>query len=310
MAKAKSTCSIDGCETRVKARGFCCMHYKRFLRHGDPLAGAAFRDSSQGCSIEGCGREHYCKSLCEMHYQRLRKTGTPYIPCLTCGKEVGEIGPRAAHYCSEECKPVCRIDGCERYARVSGEVCAHHRKVIRDNDGADPAYVWASERKCVVCGKEGWDDPSGPGRKYCSWACSAIHHAYEKTGVARPDYMVCVLCGEEFSIGVTEETGKRMPTTALYCRPCGKKGNPEARRLVVYGVTPEQYSAALERGCEICGDHPETLAIDHDHKCCPSSRKRTCGQCVRGFLCRKCNTGIGMLRDSEELLSRAIEYLS
>ena len=30
-------CSIDGCEKRHVARGFCRQHYQRWQRHGDPL---------------------------------------------------------------------------------------------------------------------------------------------------------------------------------------------------------------------------------------------------------------------------------
>ena len=35
------TCSIDGCENGGKLRrGWCDMHYRRWRRHGDPLAGS------------------------------------------------------------------------------------------------------------------------------------------------------------------------------------------------------------------------------------------------------------------------------
>ncbi len=35
------TCSVDGCETDIIfSRGWCNRHYKRWWRHGDPLAGA------------------------------------------------------------------------------------------------------------------------------------------------------------------------------------------------------------------------------------------------------------------------------
>lgn len=33
------TCSVDGCERREKARGYCSTHYSRWRKHGDPLAG-------------------------------------------------------------------------------------------------------------------------------------------------------------------------------------------------------------------------------------------------------------------------------
>lgn len=29
-------CSVGGCERRVRARRLCSMHYKRWLKHGDP----------------------------------------------------------------------------------------------------------------------------------------------------------------------------------------------------------------------------------------------------------------------------------
>lgn len=41
MAAPKPTCSIDGCNSHVRARGWCRSHYGRWQQHGDPTAGAA-----------------------------------------------------------------------------------------------------------------------------------------------------------------------------------------------------------------------------------------------------------------------------
>ena len=36
-----AVCSIDGCNRPIKARGLCNGHYKRQVKHGDPLGGRA-----------------------------------------------------------------------------------------------------------------------------------------------------------------------------------------------------------------------------------------------------------------------------
>jgi hypothetical protein len=67
----------------------------------------------------------------------------------------------------------------------------------------------------------------------------------------------------------------------------------------------EDYEEILYRQkgvCAIC-DKPETgnkrLAVDHQHGT----------KVIRGLLCSKCNTGIGLFNDSPGLLFSAIKYL-
>jgi hypothetical protein len=60
-----------------------------------------------------------------------------------------------------------------------------------------------------------------------------------------------------------------------------------------FNLTKEQYEKMSKNGCMICNDVPErNLHVDHDHACCESNN-RTCGKCVRGVVCNKCNTLIG-----------------
>lgn len=70
-----------------------------------------------------------------------------------------------------------------------------------------------------------------------------------------------------------------------------------------YNITLEEYRKLLEGQngvCKICGkSDSKALSVDHSH---------ITGE-IRGLLCQKCNSGLGMFNDSPELLNKAIEYL-
>ncbi len=67
-------------------------------------------------------------------------------------------------------------------------------------------------------------------------------------------------------------------------------------------------------GCAVCANQSDLPHIDHDHSCCPvnkNGRKRkTCGSCVRGALCYRCNIALGLLDDSLAKLTGMITYLT
>jgi hypothetical protein len=79
-----------------------------------------------------------------------------------------------------------------------------------------------------------------------------------------------------------------------------------------FKMKPEQYIEKLsEQGgvCAICGKASEKrLHVDHNHACC--SGDKTCGKCIRGLLCFRCNAGLGFFLDDRYSLSKAIEYLT
>ncbi len=80
-----------------------------------------------------------------------------------------------------------------------------------------------------------------------------------------------------------------------------------------YGITPAQLDALVEAqggGCAICKlalVSSKTTHIDHDHACCPG--KKSCGACVRGVLCHRCNLALGMFDDDPARLRDAAAYL-
>lgn len=78
----------------------------------------------------------------------------------------------------------------------------------------------------------------------------------------------------------------------------------------LYGITPEKLDDIINRQdgkCPICLLPLTKPVIDHDHRCC--SGKESCGKCVRGALCGKCNAGIGLLGDNPDALLRAAQYV-
>lgn len=73
--RTASPCSLEGCVSPVKARGWCAMHYHRWQRHGDPLGGGTFRIYKQGqpCRFAGCDGPSVSQGYCGTHVNRLRK---------------------------------------------------------------------------------------------------------------------------------------------------------------------------------------------------------------------------------------------
>jgi Recombination endonuclease VII len=74
------------------------------------------------------------------------------------------------------------------------------------------------------------------------------------------------------------------------------------RDLKRYGLTRDEYDSLVAKGCAICGGPPNgkgRYALDHDHK----TNK------FRGLLCSSCNVAIGLFKESQDVLTRAKQYL-
>lgn len=81
-----------------------------------------------------------------------------------------------------------------------------------------------------------------------------------------------------------------------------------------YGVGPTWYEETLAKQggkCAICNTTEPggtgRFNIDHDHKCCPI-KSRSCGKCIRGLLCSRCNLRLFGLEDSN-WITNAFTYL-
>lgn len=155
----------------------------------------------------------------------------------------------------------------------------------------------------------------------------------------------CRTCGEEKSLDAfypsRQKSGK-----AVQCKACQiaqaieRMKNPERRAarnlwaneyakknpdkiweksLRRYGITLLIYNRMLTAqgdGCAICGvtipvgrgARNGRFSIDHDHSCCPD-KTRSCGKCVRGLLCSRCNTMFALALDNPDVLIKGAAYL-
>ena len=97
--------------------------------------------------------------------------------------------------------------------------------------------------------------------------------------------------GSAFALNRTHKDGLQH-----YCYNCHRD-----RR---YGLVPGQYDDLMREQsglCRICRQASDReLCVDHHHET----------GAIRGLLCHACNSGLGMFRDSPEMLARAIQYLS
>ena len=108
---------------------------------------------------------------------------------------------------------------------------------------------------------------------------------------------------------------KYTETNTRPCKVCTNLRASKYRLIEKYGLTPErlkQMLVAQDYGCAICPEKFDLDAkypfdVDHDHNCC--SGEKTCGDCIRGILCRSCNRGLGAFKDNMKYLQSAIEYL-
>ena len=116
----------------------------------------------------------------------------------------------------------------------------------------------------------------------------------------------CTVCGEEKPVEEFSNTRKNQPRDESVnreyykhpqCKPCQGRGAQAVKKIKKDPLTPQP-----KKTCDNCGKefkNKQDILLDHDH----------CSEKFRGWLCRRCNAGIGQLGDDIKGLSGAIIYL-
>lgn len=123
-------------------------------------------------------------------------------------------------------------------------------------------------------------------------------------------FVKCKFCNNEFKallIKIRQGKGKYCSQQCYHEARTSPLSNKEKNKIyqakLRYGLIKHDYLKLMETtNCSICNTllSKSEKYIDHCHLT----------QKVRGVLCNKCNTGLGMFKDSILLLQNAIQYLN
>jgi hypothetical protein len=216
---ADGTCTELDCTAAVVGRGLCRKHYMRWWRVN---GGQLHRPKPDACTVDGCDSPVATRTWCSKHYARWKRHGDPEAP-RSRRRQFG----------------ACLVDGCDQPQRKRGWCAAHYSQWRRT--GAEPQpfkFKWAAERRCVVCGVEGW---VGPRRTFCSGACQQM---FQRWGSSRPTETSCARCGDVVPLGRTT-SGRSRRSDVKLCRWCRSTRAP---------VSVSWLACRDGYWCSICGE--------------------------------------------------------
>ena len=111
-------------------------------------------------------------------------------------------------------------------------------------------------------------------------------------GVEEVAGKVCLYCKEEKPLSEFPKHSLYKDNLDTRCRECIKRVSKVTRDILKLAPPKPEF-------CECCGEIPRKWVVDH----CHDTNE------FRGWICDRCNTGIGKLGDNVEGVMKAIKYL-
>jgi len=102
----------------------------------------------------------------------------------------------------------------------------------------------------------------------------------------------CLYCKIEKSVTEFPKHSMYKDNLDMRCRDCIKEHSQIRRQL--HKEAPDKPEV-----CECCGTVPLKWCLDHDHS----------NNQFRGWICERCNTGLGKLGDNVDGVVKALNYL-
>lgn len=188
---------------------------------------------------------------------------------------------------------------------MDSEIVTQPKRKSRGRSAKQRARI--ANGQCVWCGNTRGSEGT---QTYCRPCSDRLSEAHKQRRIQRTKNNRCIACKIEMS---PQYTRLRCPVCLKKDKRAYKQPSAQARKAShikhKYKLSIEWFQNLIkeqENKCAICRidfDGTRTAArpcIDHDH---------TSGK-VRGLLCHRCNTGLGMFKDERELLFAAADYLN
>lgn len=139
---SQNTCSLDDCQrTDIAARGWCCLHYGRWIRNGTHAAPP--KANVGQCAVDGCDSDARTRGWCRKHYTRQLRHGSMHPT---------RAQPRSVHPGAQGYMVQHNPD--HPLADANGTVY-YHRLVMWDRLDGQPTT-------CAFCARAiGWSVPGG-----------------------------------------------------------------------------------------------------------------------------------------------------
>jgi Recombination endonuclease VII len=242
------------------------------------------------CSFAGCPQDANVKKtmLCSAHQSQALR-GLTLTPLKYIRQEPGAV---------------CSFSNCDRYSKSKGLCHTHYSQALKgkpltplSRDGARLKHRSRRERADLSCRFDGCGRPvTVVAQMLCISHYSQHNRGKELTMIdkGRSDKSIWIECG-------AGNCSKPMNPNRLICTRC----HDSAKR---FSLRHEAYVALTANPiCKVC-HATENIHIDHDHSCCPTAGV-SCGKCVRGLLCSRCNWVLGNVSDDINLMLALIDYL-
>jgi hypothetical protein len=219
-------------------------------------------------------------------------------------------------------KAKCSVETCDRPVQCRGWCSTHYARVLATGDVRAHIPIGGLP-KPKMCTVESCSNKSA----IRGW-CATHYYRWKKTGDVRAEAPIVprrpARCGTNGGAHAHRRRGEELCAPCLAARKAyehrlrhSETGKPVRHKHSLkyrHGLSWEAYEELLATQggkCALCGKSEPGGSgrwhVDHDHICCAG--KRSCGKCIRGLLCAKCNGALGLLGDTAASVRNALVYL-